>query len=126
MQYEVIEGQIPFNKDLIEPGTYLFEISRAEELMSKNKVPMIKLTLKVKDKPDGGTWFVDYVSTKAPVKIKKFMEAIGLVDNYNGGQLTVEDCLGRKGHARFVHEYTDEYGIQNVISSYVSEGEDYE
>ncbi len=119
MKYQVIDDETLQERDLAPQGEHQFEVIRAEELLSKKQIPMIKLTLKIV-RNESTYWVVDYLSESILWKIKHFMAAIGLKDNYSIGELSAEDCLGRNGMVKIVQEYSDKYGIQAIVSKYIS------
>lgn len=126
MKFETApENGITHDKGLVPQGEYDFEVVRAEEQVSKKNNPMIKLTLKV-NVQDEHYWLLDYLSDKNPRKIKSFMLCIGLENNYSSGELSEEDCLGQIGRVKIVHEYSDSYGINSLVSQYLIKGDENE
>ncbi len=120
MKYTVINEQGSCTKNILPQGEHIFEIVRAEDLISKNNNAMLKLTLKVEVNKEK-FWIYDYLSEKIPWRIKNFMDAINMSQNYSLGEIVPEDCLGEKGKIKVVQEYSEEYGIQSVISYYIGD-----
>ena len=119
MKFQTVVDESLQEKDIVPQGEHKFEIIRSEELLSKKQIPMLKLTLRIEH--EGAVyWIVDFLSEKIIWKIKYFMNTIGLSENYSLGELTVEDCLGKTGKVKIVQEYSDSYGIQSIVSKYIS------
>ena len=120
MKYKVMSQLDVYTKNILPQGEHIFEIVRAEDLISKKNNPIFKLTFKVEVNNEV-FWICDYLSEKIPWKIKNFMDAINILDNYTLGEITSEDCLGKKGRFRIVQEYSEVYGVQSVISYYMGD-----
>lgn len=118
MKYTVTQTINENDKSVIPQGAHKFEVIRAEEALSKNKNAMIKLTLRL-GATASNAWVTDYLNEKAPRKIMHFMQSIGLGDLYEKGDISPEDCLGMTGVLKVVQEYSEQYGIQNVVSQYL-------
>jgi hypothetical protein len=119
-------------RNLLPEDEYPFEITAAEEKLSKAGNPMIALTLRVltpegnfvflndwllqpfegQDSPDqlkGKTW-----------KIRNFCYATFLNEQYDAGSLTDENCLGKKGWIK-VKIRQNEVSDQNYVASYIED-----
>lgn len=107
---------------LLQKGEYDFEVMKAEEALSKSGNDMIKLTLKVYG-PNGETAHVyDYLLVAMEFKLKHFCDSVGLVAEYESGQLTADMCGGRAGRCKLAVE-TDasgKYDDKNVVKDYVA------
>jgi hypothetical protein len=118
MKYTVINENEKHEKNILPQGEYFFEIARAEELISKNNNVMLKLTYMI-EVDDERYWLCDYLSEKIPWKIKHFMYALNMSENYEFGEITPEDCLGKRGKFKIVQEYSEKFGVQAVVSQYI-------
>ncbi len=118
MKFNVLNPQELAYKNNISSGIYDFEVLEAEETISKQKIPMIKLLLKITHDKEKHKIF-DYLSSESVWKIKQFLEATNEIDCYSQGELTTDDCIGRAGILR-VRTYENEYGTQTKVVSYFS------
>lgn len=80
--------------NLMEKGTYNFEVAKSERQTSKNGNPMAKLMLKLWDKEGKCHTLFDYlVFSNVPLNIKKvkhFCDAVGLIEEYKRRELPEE------------------------------------
>ena len=105
---------------LLPKGEYDFEVIRSENKVSKKGNDMIQVKLKVFH--GASTPFIDdYLLASMEAKLRHFCEATGLLEKYESGALTAEDCLGRVGKVKIiVHEdKTGEYDPKNSVKDYV-------
>ncbi len=122
MEFNPSDGAPKSGFDLLPAGEYDIEVIEAEERTSQKGNQMIALTLLAKhpDGYDARVW--DYlVSTTAAVfKIKMFCDATGLESQFQGGRLTAEECVGRKGRAKItVEEGRDGFSDRNSVAEYL-------
>jgi len=111
---------------LLSPGTYVFEVSKAEETVSKNGNPMIALDLKIFD--DSGNvrkikdWlvFIEGIAV-CEKKIKNFCEAVSLMDKYDSGEVSDLHCEGKSGYCRIGAEEDNRGVMRNVILEYTKD-----
>lgn len=107
--------------NLLQPGTYDFEVADAKDKTSKAGNEMIELNLKVFD-ADGDYRFVrDYLLESIPHKLRHVAYACGLGDKYEAGELTAEDFLDRTGQVKvgIQKDKTGQYADQNSVRDYV-------
>lgn len=112
---------------LLPEGEYGFEISGAEEKISKAGNDMIVLTVRV-FKDDGSFILVtDYLLESIMYKINHACKACGLFDKYELGELSARDFIGKTGHLKLViqKDKNGEYPDKNSIKDYIvpKEGE---
>jgi hypothetical protein len=111
-------------ESLLPPGTYDFEVFDAEEKVSRNNNDMIVLKLFVFDA--GGTRRIvtDWLLASVAHKLRHAAEAMGLLEQYEAGELTPDDFLGKTGKVklRISKDATGRYPDQNSVVDYVREG----
>lgn len=84
---------------LFPKGVYDFHVMKAEEQISKNGNPMIRLELQlINEKGETQTCF-DYLLEAMAYKLRHFCAATALIGKYDKGQLEAQDCVGKKGKA---------------------------
>ena len=101
-------------------GNYDFEVvNYANEISSKGN-PMIKLALRVFH-PDGTTRMVfDYLLPAMEFKLRHACECMGLMQQYESGELDAEDFDGRNGKlALNIRKGTGDFPDQNVVADYL-------
>lgn len=94
-------------ENLLPPGVYPFDVLEAHPKVSQaakdrgeTEPNMIELKLKVYENADRGVFVTDYLMEAMAFKLRHFCEEVGLLDQYNKGQLTADMCAGRSGHAK--------------------------
>lgn len=111
---------------LLPDGEYDFTVAKAEEKTSSSGNPMIALDLHVY-RPDGGFFTVkDWVLEKFARKLRNFCGALGLMAQYEKGELSAKLIEGRSGRCIIASEKgrkkddgSGEYPPKNVIKDYV-------
>lgn len=106
-----------------EPDLYDFEVVRAEDMLSKKHVPMIKLYLRL-NKNNQHNWIIDYLPSNTTWKIKQFLHSIGMNDLFEKGEVHIEDCILKKGILKIIHVEHETYGIQAKVESYLNVNEE--
>ena len=101
-----------FNKDdyeelapmKVDDGDYPFAIINATETLSKAGNEMINLEIQVDVGAEKPMTVYDRLvfTTKALFRIKDFCDGVGLGEQWEGGMLDAEDCLGIEGTAHLV------------------------
>lgn len=116
------KSEAELSSDALWPvAEYDFEVSSAEEAQSKAGNDMVKLTLYVfNDKGDKRTVF-DYLvsSEKAIFKVRQFAASVGLLAEYEAGELNAYDMQGRTGRLRLGWKEDPGYQAQNTVSFYL-------
>lgn len=111
MRYEPKEDSELYQ--LLDKGTYDFEVLSARDTVSKKGNDMIELTLKVFGAEKEHTlkdWIVD------GAKLKRFCQAIG--HPYESGELPAEVLEGKGGKCTVAIEQNDQYGDRNKVTGY--------
>lgn len=108
------------SSQLLEPGTYPFEVMGASEEISKAGNQMIKLKINVFG-PDGQNAHVfDYLMEKMAFKLRHFCEATGLLAKYEAGTLSELDCEGKSGFVKIkIDPANGQYSAKNSVADYV-------
>ncbi len=83
--------------NLLEEGTYDFQVIDAIDTLSKANNEMIKLTLKIWDKNGLEKIMDDFLLEKMAFKLRHFSECTGLLEKYETGQMNSHDCIGKSG-----------------------------
>lgn len=105
------------------PGEYDFTVSEAVEGTSQaSGNEQIKLTLHVFNRQGQQRTVFDYLSSapKSQWKIRHFAETVGMVRQYETGEMPVHEMLGRPGRCKLRVKPADgQYSAQNAVNDYV-------
>lgn len=109
--------------NLLKPGTYDFEVAEAEERVSKAGNDMIVLKLFVFGEDGGRRVVTDWLMESVPHKLRHAADAMGLLQNYDSGELVAEDFWGKTGKVKIGirKDATGQYPDQNRVLDYVKE-----
>ena len=113
---------------LLPEGNYGFEISGAEDTVSKAGNDMIKLQVRVFN--DDGQFIImsDYLLEAIAYKLKHCCDACGLSEKYESGEIVAEDFIGSTGELKLKirKDPNGQYPDQNNIIDYIvpNEGEE--
>jgi hypothetical protein len=113
------EGSGP--RELLRDGIYDFTVSTAEEGTSKNGNDMITAKLDVFDSAGVSHWVYDYLTDGAMAyKLRHLAECVGLLGDYEAGELRAIDLEGRSGQVRIGREGAKgDFGAKNRVVDYV-------
>lgn len=103
-------------------GDYDFIIAAAEETMSKAGNDMLKLTLHVFSRENEKRVVFDYIlsSEAGAWKARHMMEAIGMVRQYDQGDIDPVAIQGRPGRLKLRVKPADgQYSAQNAVVDYL-------
>lgn len=102
-------------------GTYDFEIHDASEELSKAGNDQIKLTVWVFDTQGERKTCFDYLGATEKVqwKTRQFCQSVGLIAQYESGELDVNDIVERTGKLKLGIQKSPEYGDQNKVLAYL-------
>lgn len=112
------------NGDLLPAGTYDFEVKSAEEATSSTGNGMVKLSIWIF--PESGTkrTVFDYLvgTESAQFKVRGFAAAVGLLEEYDGGEMDALDMEGKTGKCKIViqKDKSGAYPDKNSVASYVA------
>lgn len=103
---------------LLPEATYDVEVVEAIEKQSKSGNDMIVLELRVYT--DGGHRdLTDYVVSNLAWKVKGAAKGFGLLAEYESGELSANDFLGKSGKAKIGRQGpSGDFGPKNVIKGY--------
>ena len=105
--------------NLLPAGEYDFTVVRAEDTKSKAGNDMIKVTIGVYQQNGTQRLMDDYLLESVPHKLRHFAETIGLLAQYEMGQLGADELEGRAGRVKIrIKEQTD-YPSKNEVKDYV-------
>ena len=104
-------------------GDYDFEVHDASEELSKaSGREQIKLTLYVFNEDGNKRTVFDYLGSdeKSAWKVRHFCEAIGLLDDYESGELDVRDIEGKTGRCKLrVKSAQGNFPAGNQVGDYL-------
>src|SRR5688572_8987205 len=85
--------------NLLADGDYIFEVADAKEETSKAGNDMVKLKLNVVGEEDRMHVIFDYLvsSEGAAFKLRHFAESVGLLPEYERGEITADQMIGCNG-----------------------------
>lgn len=110
---------------LLADGVYDFEVTKAEDAVSKKGNSMVAITLRV-FAPDGSTRILNDWLLPAPAlskkKLARFCRSVGLEKQYDAGKVTAMDCEGRSGKVVIKRKTDPEYGEQARVETYEPAG----
>lgn len=107
--------------NLLPEGEYGFEISGAEEKISKAGNEMIVLTVRI-FKPDGSFQIItDYLMEALAFKLRHAADACGLTHEYETGILAAENFIGKTGmlKLKIQKDKNGEYPDKNTVGDYI-------
>lgn len=109
---------------LLPEGQYGFEVSTAEDKISKAGNEMLEVTLKV-FKSDGGFILVtDYLMESIAYKLRHAADACGLLHEYDSGVLVADNFVGKTGELKLKiqKDKNGVYADKNVVADYIKSG----
>ena len=99
---------------------YDFEVLNAEDSISKNNNPMIKVTIGIYIDGKVKNRIFDYLLPSMEAKLRHFCDTVGLLAQYEAGTLEAADCSGRSGCVRIaIAPAKGGYLAKNVVKDYV-------
>lgn len=103
-------------------GLYDFEVLEAKERVSKNGNDMIEVNLKLYDTEGRSFRLFDYLvsSEGMAFKVRHFSSSIGLLAQYEAGELAAHDCTGKAGRCQVgIQKAKDGYPAKNIVTDYL-------
>lgn len=108
--------------NLLPAGVYDFLISEAEDKQSQKGNDMAVIKLKI-DGDEGRTHtIVDYLVSieSMAYKLRHFAESVGLLEQYEKGDMPAEFMQGRTGKCKLVIQPAKgEYRAKNTVADYI-------
>lgn len=106
---------------LLPAGEYSFEVLEAEDKISKSGNEMIALKLGIEHEESLRGVF-DYLLTdeRMQYKLRHFADAVGVLKDYERGEMKAEDLVGLSGKCKIVIQPAkDGYDAKNSVRDYV-------
>ena len=104
---------------LMAKGEYDFEVLFAQDTVSKNRNPMIKLQLGIYDSTGKMRKLYDYLVPSMEVKLQHFCDSTGLLPQYQSGTLKADMCVGRSGRCKLdIEPEQSGYPAKNCVRDY--------
>lgn len=103
-------------------GDYDFKVHEASEGTSSAGNEQIKLTLHVFNRQGQQRIVFDYLSSlpKSQWKVRHFADTVGMVRQYETGDMPVRDMVGRPGRCKLRIKPADgQYSAQNAVADYL-------
>jgi hypothetical protein len=104
---------------VLPEGEYAFEIFKASDEVSKKGNDMIKIVLKIFDGEECAAQVFDYLLEALAYKIRHCCDSVGLLKEYNLGELTAQMLLGCSGRVMLAIEQDQNGNDRNVVKDYV-------
>jgi hypothetical protein len=102
---------------------YDFEVIEAKEETSKAGNDMVHLSVKIYDAEGNFRTLDDYLvgTEKAAFKIRHFAESVGMLSDYESGEIPAEAMIGRAGKCKVivVKDKSGQYADKNSIGDYL-------
>ncbi len=125
MRFDPTAKEEPKSKefDTWPDGVYEAVVMEAEECVSSNNKPQVKVTLDVFDDANGRKQKVwDYISQSLVWKIEQFMNACGLADEFMNGDLNPAAAIGKNIRVKLqTQPASNGYKAKNTVKQYVFE-----
>lgn len=111
---------------LLQKGIYPFEVAEAKEKTSKAGNDMIELRLNVLGEDDSKHGVFDYLveSDGSAPKIRQFAVSVGMLSQYERGELNAVDMIGKTGVCKIYikKDTSGQYPDKNAVGEYVKPG----
>ncbi len=98
-----------------------FEVISAEDKQSAKGNDMIVLSLSIYQNGERKSNIFDYLLEAMAFKLRHFCQVTGLIEKYEDGELTADDCIGKMGGCLIgIQKHkTGAYPDKNVIKDYI-------
>lgn len=108
-------------RTLLSAGECDFTITQATDEVSQNTNEMIHLVLRVENDKGQRNTLHDYLLEATGGKLRHFCEAVGLMDEYESGELTADHCANQTGRVRVaIEKGKGDYQDKNIVKDYLS------
>jgi hypothetical protein len=116
-------------EDALAPdGVYPFRVMHAEDKTSSAGNPMIEIDLLV-FVASSKRELKDYLMEKMAFKLRHFCANVGLLEAYNSGTLSADNCIDKEGYVRLGHDAAkpktdgsgDMWPPKNTVKDYVGD-----
>jgi hypothetical protein len=110
------------NESLLAAGEYDFEVAEAEDTQSKKGNDMLVLTLAIEDGDGQVHKVTDYIVEAVAYKIRHLASGVGLLKEYESGNLPAHLLKGRTGKCKIrVEPAKGDFRAKNTVNDYVKE-----
>lgn len=105
--------------NLLPQGDYDFYIVAAQEAVTKNGHPMLKVAFNVHDDEGKKHEIRDFIVINSSYifKLEQFSQSIG--HDFNSGEIDATDLINKKGRFTLKQELDENYGAKNRVSKYL-------
>lgn len=107
---------------LLAAGVYDFEVMEAEDTQSKAGNDMAAIVLRVEDENGRGFKILDWLvaTDGGAYKVRHFAESVGLLSEYEKGDMPAPMMVGKVGRAKIAVKPADgQYRAKNTVADYV-------
>lgn len=107
--------------NLLAGGDYDFEVFAASEEVSTKGNDMVKLTLHIEGEEGRRHTVFDYLvgSDASMFKVRGFAVCVGLLPQYEMGEMSAESMIGRTGRCQIgIDDKNKAYAPKNVVRMY--------
>lgn len=105
---------------LIPDGEYPFEVSSADDKVSKAGNDMIELWLRVYLDNGKFVQIPDYLMEKMEFKLRHACDACGIIDKYESGELDASDFEGKSGYVKIgTQPANGDWPAKNTVKDYI-------
>lgn len=112
--------------NLRDPGEYDFLVVEAEDKLSRAGNDMAEIKLQMEDGQGRRFHITDYLvgTDGMAYKVRHFAEAVGLLAEYEKGNLPAEIMTGRTGRCKVgIKPAQGQYRAQNTVTDYIPTGD---
>lgn len=108
---------------LLPAGEYDFEIVDAEDTTSKKGNDMLVVTLSIADTDGRDHKVIDYLVDAVAYKVRHFASAVGVLKEYEAGNIPAHLLRGRTGKCKLrLEPAKGEFRAKNSVNDYVKDG----
>lgn len=107
-------------ENLFPKGEYDYEVIDAEDCKSKAGNDQIKVKLNCFGPAGRSQHVYDYLQGGAILyKLRHFCASNGLIEKYEAGTLSAQDCIGRCGKVKLKVEPAGDFPAKNSVTDYI-------
>lgn len=107
---------------LLPAGEYDFEVIEAEDTTSKKGNDMLVLTLSIEDGDGRSHKVIDYLVDAVAYKVRHFASAVGMLKEYEAGNIPAHLLKGRTGKCKLrLEPAKGDFRAKNSVNDYVKE-----
>ena len=124
MRFEPKTAQEIDEAGLLTAGVYDFEVMEAEDTQSKAGNDMAAIVIRVEDASGRSFKVQDWLvaTDGGAYKVRHFAESVGLLAEYEKGDMPAGFMIGKTGRAKIAVKPADgQYRAKNTVADYVGE-----